>query len=429
MTKRWTQPIPQRRFGRQRAFAEEQERKTIMGSGQSNSRADFTDATKRTLALRAAFRCSNPSCGALTIGPGAGNTDIEMTGTAAHIYAAAPNGPRGTGGLTDAQRRAPLNGIWLCARCARLVDTNAGGAYPLSLLRGWRDLHEARIRMEHGGVSRPFGWIHSIEILDDVWLAEPTTVRFSRCNIFIGDNGMGKTLFLSLLSGLASPSRIMERASRPDSTVHAAINWYDPQPRRAEFRAEGEQLHFSADGTAVPFVPQPYRIVHLAPDSWRDAPRDVRELGNMVGLDHWVVRKLIVEMPEIVGGAVKRAWVEDEEIHAQYVRGSEVVVDRGPHRGLDAIVALEVLVALAETYARTQPTLLLIDALYRGTAAEFDHATELLSSSTRGFQTVATSGRSSPPLSPEWTVTRFVLEADATYIPLKRWARLVQDEA
>lgn len=399
-----------------------------MGSGQSGRRANFTELTKRTLALRAAFRCSNPGCGALTIGPGSGSADVEITGTAAHIYAAAPNGPRGTGGLTDDQRSAPSNGIWLCAQCARLVDTNAGGAYPVSLLRGWRDLHEARIRMEHGGVSRPFGWIHSIEILKDVWLAEPTTVRFSRCNLFLGDNAIGKTHFISLLSGLSSPSRIMDRAGRPDSAVHAAINWYDPQPRRAEFMAEGEQLLFSADGSAVPFASQPYRIVSL-PDHWADMPRDVRKLGSWIGLDHWAVRKLIAELPEIVRGAVKRTWIAEEQIQAEYVWGEKIVSDRGRHQTMDMRVAIEVLVALAETYARTQPTLLLLDAIYGAGNAEFEHyVTELLSSSIRGFQTVATSVRSSLPVIPEWTVTRFVYASDDTRSVRKHWARLAQDD-
>jgi hypothetical protein len=399
-----------------------------VASGRSGRRANFTDVTRRTLALRSAFRCSNPGCGALTIGPGTAISDVEITGTASHIYAAAPNGPRGTGGLTDAQRSAPLNGIWLCGRCARLVDTNAGGAYPASLLRGWRDLHETRIRMEHGGNTRPFGWIHSIDILNDVWLAEPTIVQFSRCNMFIGPNGIGKSHFISLLSGLASPSMVMERVSRPDSVAHVAINWYDPQPRRAEFRAEGEHLHYWADGIAVPFVSQPYRIVHVPHESWGELPADVDDLGRLLRLDPWVARKLVLNVPEIVAGAVKRVWIEEGRIRAEYIKGDKVVVDRPGDQWpkLNDTVGHEVLVALAETYARTEPTLLLLDALYLGARAPFEHVTELLSSSTRGFQTVATSNPSTPPLPPEWTVTRLVAGGDRHD---KHWARLVQDEA
>ncbi|MCZ4508168.1 hypothetical protein O3Q52_08120 [Streptomyces sp. ActVer] len=280
--------------------------------------------------------------------------------------------------------------------------------------------------MEHGGISRPFGWIHSIEILKDIWLAEPTTVRFSRCNLFLGGTGIGKTHFISLLSGLSSPSIIMDRRGRSDSTVHAAINWYNPQPRRAEFRAEGKQLLFSADGTTVPFLSQPYRIVTL-PSDLAYAPRDVRKLGRLFGLDHWIVRNLITELPEIVRGAVKQIRIVEDQIQAEYTLGNKVISDRGHDRSLDRSVGLEVLVALAETYARTQPTLLLIDELYGGGNSEFEHnATELLSSPIRGFQTVATSVFS-PPVAPEWTVTRLVYASDDAR-GRKHWARLVQDD-
>ncbi|MER7582083.1 hypothetical protein [Kitasatospora sp. NPDC097691] len=351
-----------------------------------------------------------------------------MTGTAAHIYAAAPGGPRGTGGLNAGQRSDPLNGIWLCARCARLVDTNAGDAYPASLLRSWRDLHEARVRMEHGGVARPFGWIHSIEIMEDVWLEEPTTVRFSRCNIFLGTNGIGKSHFISLLSGLAAPSHIMERVARPASRVHAALTWYDPQPRRAEFKAEGDRLHFFADGQEVPFVASPYQVVRVP--RWRgDFPADVHDLAKDLGLDHWVMRKVISDLPEIVGGAVKRTRIVDDRIRADFVLGSGLETDDGDRR-LHPLVGLEVLVALAETYARAHPTLLLLDPFLNGLDwGGYHQATALLGSPARGFQTVAvsTDHRGNHPLGPEWTVTRIVCD-ETERMGHRRWARLVQDD-
>jgi hypothetical protein len=110
-----------------------------------NERADFSLRTRQILARRAAHRCSNPHCSALTIGPVLGPHDVSETGVAAHIYAASPGGPRGTGGQSVAQRQAPENGIWLCHRCGRLVDNNEGEAFPAPLLRSWRDLHDAEL--------------------------------------------------------------------------------------------------------------------------------------------------------------------------------------------------------------------------------------------------------------------------------------------
>jgi hypothetical protein len=62
------------------------------------------------------------------IGAAAGHDGTIDIGVAAHITAAAPNGPRYDPSLTSAQRRRHLNGIWLCrlrgtlARFVSLVD-------------------------------------------------------------------------------------------------------------------------------------------------------------------------------------------------------------------------------------------------------------------------------------------------------------------
>lgn len=64
--------------------------------------ADFSQPNRRSLAERAGFRCSVPYCGLLTIGPGAEKDKSASIGTAAHIHSASLKGPRGRGGLTDA---------------------------------------------------------------------------------------------------------------------------------------------------------------------------------------------------------------------------------------------------------------------------------------------------------------------------------------
>ncbi|MFF5546765.1 hypothetical protein ACL07V_29075 [Streptomyces sp. MB22_4] len=284
--------------------------------------------------------------------------------------------------------------------------------------------------MEHGGVARPFGWVHSIEIIDDVWLAERTTVQFSRCNMFIGPNDVGKTHFMSLLSGLSAPSHIMRRAKVPNSPVHAAINWYDPNPRRAEFKADGDHLQVSEDGVDVPFVVQPYQVITFPDHAWRISGR-LSDVAHQLDLDLWAARRLLQNLPEIVDGAVKQVSIEGDLINA-------VVSSRGPgrlfrgerDRPLNSFIAIELLVALAETYARAKPTLLLLDGLLDAFPGPvFEQFSALLSSPARTFQTVATSVHPSALKNPEWTVTHFVFDPE---VPRRnrgaRPARLVQDD-
>ena len=85
--------------------------------------------------------------------PGALPDQVASVGIAAHIWSAAENGPRGQGGHDQAFLSSAESGIWLCATHAREVDTNEGAAYPASLLVRWKELQEARILRERGGVS------------------------------------------------------------------------------------------------------------------------------------------------------------------------------------------------------------------------------------------------------------------------------------
>ena len=125
----------------------------------SKIRDDFTESTRRALAIRAAHHCSNPRCLKLTAGPHSDSEKGLQTGHAAHICAAAPGGPRYDENQTTAQRRAAANGIWMCRECGVIVDTDPA-AYTVLQLRQMKADHEAII-----GEIRTKGWSSSIELL------------------------------------------------------------------------------------------------------------------------------------------------------------------------------------------------------------------------------------------------------------------------
>jgi hypothetical protein len=56
---------------------------------------EFSERTITTLAQRVGYRCSNPACRAATAGPHADSHKATLTGEAAHLVAATPDGPRG----------------------------------------------------------------------------------------------------------------------------------------------------------------------------------------------------------------------------------------------------------------------------------------------------------------------------------------------
>jgi len=111
------------------------------------NRDEFSPKTKRKVAERAAFICSNPSCNQVTIGPSESDQQKSAkVGIAAHICAASSRGPRYDMSQTLGQRKGIKNAIWLCPSCAMLVDKNGGDDYPADHLRKWKRDHETLIK-------------------------------------------------------------------------------------------------------------------------------------------------------------------------------------------------------------------------------------------------------------------------------------------
>jgi len=101
-------------------------------------RDNFSPKIKRTLASRVAYRCSFAGCNRITVGPGTKDSaHVILVGEAAHIYSAAPNGPRNNPGLTPEQRSSVDNGIGMCNTHARLIDVDVMNYSPETLLK-WK---------------------------------------------------------------------------------------------------------------------------------------------------------------------------------------------------------------------------------------------------------------------------------------------------
>jgi hypothetical protein len=107
-------------------------------------RDNFNQPTKELLAKRVGYLCSNPDCEHHTIGPNSQKNKVISKGTAAHITAAAPGGPRYDVSLTEAQRMDASNGIWLCSSCAKIIDTDTF-FFTVELLNDWKSQTERKV--------------------------------------------------------------------------------------------------------------------------------------------------------------------------------------------------------------------------------------------------------------------------------------------
>lgn len=48
--------------------------------------------------------------------------------------------------MTSAQRADAANAIFLCTSCATMIDRNGGADFPVTVLQGWKEEHEAWVR-------------------------------------------------------------------------------------------------------------------------------------------------------------------------------------------------------------------------------------------------------------------------------------------
>lgn len=121
----------------------------------ATNRDDFTQATKKTLADRVGWRCSNPKCRKLTVGPSPSSTDRRiLTGIAAHICAAAEGGPRYDSSMTTEARKGIDNGIWLCRDHAWVIDADPE-FYDVDKLKKWKKEAEESAAKEQDRNKNP----------------------------------------------------------------------------------------------------------------------------------------------------------------------------------------------------------------------------------------------------------------------------------
>jgi hypothetical protein len=118
-------------------------------------RDDFPKPVAEALAKRVGYRCSNPGCRRVTSGPHTVASKSINVGVAAHITAASPGGPRHDKSLTPEERKSAENGIWLCQKCAKMVDSDEA-RYDTPLLLQWKDVaeREALREIETAGAGK-----------------------------------------------------------------------------------------------------------------------------------------------------------------------------------------------------------------------------------------------------------------------------------
>lgn len=235
-----------------------------------NQKDNFGEQVKRDLRERVAHHCSNPGCRAATAAPGRGNDGVLRDGDAAHIEAASPKGPRYNDGMTSEQRSSIDNGIWLCQRCARLIDQDPD-RYTVALMRSWKQQAEETATRELGRAPLSEANVQQQMVSALVGTPSLQTALLQNAHTAV------KTGLESLDSRITVSTRYGD--SGPEITLHAketvALTFRieagkddDIAPRLDAFLEQGEALSISARSVTI----QGSRAVEAAFEPVRNNP-------------------------------------------------------------------------------------------------------------------------------------------------------------
>ena len=332
--------------------------------GKMNDRAEFSAKTRRVIAERAGYQCSVLNCGRLTVSAGPGNTSSMSTGMAAHIYAASPGGPRGTGGLTAAERSEPENGIWCCYSHGKAIDSVNGNAYSAVELKAWKRLHELRKSAEVAGVPVDrFGLVESIAVNSAPASLSGRKFDLGMRNIITGPNGSGKTILTRLIASVAYPDHVAELSRHRN--VDLEVRWFDPYTHDVITTGRSGNVTHILDGQSVPYVARPYKTILLGNDGWRHDPGDLVALSQLFDLSSSAMKgtlDLLARSSEVIKEVdvhgTQIDWVLD--VNGRTVRSAG---GNDLSEGMNALILLELAGVHARHHALVEPTFLILDGL------------------------------------------------------------------
>ena len=375
-------------------------------------RWEFSPATREIVARRAAFTCSFPGCGKLTVGPASDPAKASNTGIAAHIYGAAKSGqgPRGARDLTKEDLQSQENAIWLCAHHANLIDKHEGADYPPDLLHSYKALHETRIARQHAGIHTPFGWVERVAIRSSPLLAEPAELHLAKLNLLIGGNSTGKTGLCQWIAGHFDPARLERwRPTRPDRRRLATeLRYFDPDPHRVtvDFRSKDYPVYRLDGRVTVPSLPlvnvvfpQDLDFLDRPAQDTGEEPDDLRDIAAALNLHPYEVSALFDEMEELGDDFVAARFEQTDQGRFLLVEQDDARV-AGPFYfgalsgSARARLIMRLGIETANRMSALAPTLLILDSsLWRLDTDWLSRYAAFLGSPLCKFQTVASTIR------------------------------------
>ncbi|MEX0308115.1 MAG: hypothetical protein AB3N12_12090 [Ruegeria sp.] len=367
------------------------------------TREDFSDKTKRTIAQRAAYRCSFPNCGRLTVGPGQSAEKIDLTGQAAHIYSASMNGPRGQDGLPSDQIKAASNGIWMCGEHASLIDKNKGVRYPASVVKGWKALHEHRTAFEHTGGTSAFGFVRSLRVVRSNIFEPESTIELGKTTFLVGENDSGKSAICEWLSIVDTFQFVDRWVSSIPLDIEVKFDCPIEHTLSVCSAKGSKSLQVKLDGEVAAYNHHRISVVYVEERGQQGDNDDLEYLSRILSIDAVTLRSL-TDLIADNAVSVKEARFERERncdgkletvLYCSLTDGASGTFGV-LSSGEKGRVIIDFAIALMQVTGRFAPALLILEWPGLGLDEKgFEKYVEYFSSSHCTFQTVITTFYSS----------------------------------
>lgn len=366
-----------------------------MTSTDTDSRDDFSPATKELLGKRAGFMCAFPECRRLTVGPSEDRVNgTTMVGVAAHITAASARGPRFDTLMSPEERSSERNGVWVCQTHGKLIDDTAS-VHTTEEISRWKKQHEewvfARVSNAENHLTNG---ISELKLTNVGPFKDAVHVKLGRFNVVYGDNSTGKSTLceaIAAFSGRANFNSFADRwqfcrGSTGDVAIEAVASVGDAATRvsliqqslnvRRTTELQQQRLRVEIDGNIAPSWPRGlFNIVRLADDVFRTREGPVGKFAHVIWslarqLDVdpqniWDVLDADLFATSVFGYRVKRRGVRTVEFSAP--DSGEFYTSFDALGGSDQVfVVLEVLIKMLRVDRRITPWLLVLDACFFG---------------------------------------------------------------
>ncbi|MBN8466188.1 hypothetical protein JYJ95_06670 [Corallococcus exiguus] len=236
-------------------------------------------------------------------------------GRAAHITAAAKNGPRHDDTLTPEQRSGFDNGIWMCTAHAEIVDSDEVN-YSVKTLKQWRELAERKVYREIVGRSGD-AWDEPSTLVSlgldivvrAVWIGGDRDEWRFRVKQFVSGDEASLRAFIEESPGTKTGSNFVAVESQGDGRLLSGMSRWERAP-------EG------GDGELVITLPIEPRVGRTDPKAIKDFGLDESGDFRIAHGDFVIVEGVEARKQQLANalGMARGEWFLDPELGSQWGR-------------------------------------------------------------------------------------------------------------